>query len=384
MSQVVLVKCDDYQENKVVEAVKKGFPLLSELTQLIKPRDRILLKVNMLRAAKPEEAVTTHPQVLKAIIHILQDLRAIPFIGDSPGNYMESPQRAWEVTGFQEVARQTGAKIVSLEKSGILEKEYPEGRWIKKFHFSSPVFDYKMIINLPKLKTHNLTLFTGAIKNMLGTISGFHKARYHVAAPRPENFAEILVDIYSQVVPSLTVMDAIVGMEGNGPSAGNPRKIGALLFSFDGVALDAVASALIGYHPLEIDTTRIAAERGIGVAHWEEIKILGSAWEELLVENFQLIKTPYRILQSIPSFLNPVLRRLATFTTRIYPFPIKDKCTSCEVCLQNCPVEAIRMHQGFPVIEYPKCIRCYCCSELCPYRAIEFRRRWFPPRSITK
>jgi len=383
MSQVVLVKCADYQENKLEEAVKKGFSLLGDLSRLIKPGDRILLKVNMLRAAEPEEAVTTHPQVLKAIIHTLQDLRAVPLIGDSPGNYMESPQRAWEMTGFQDVARETGAKIVSFEKAGILEKEYPEGRGIKKFHFSPPVFDTEMIINLPKLKTHNLTLFTGAIKNILGTISGFHKARYHVAAPRPENFAEILVDIYSQLMPRLTVMDAIVGMEGNGPSGGNPRKIGALLFSFDGVALDAVASALIGYHPLEIDTTRIAAERGIGVARWEKIKILGSPWEELLVDNFQLIKTPYRILQSIPSFLNPVLRRLAAFTTRIYPFPVKEKCISCQICFHNCPVKAIRMRQGFPVIDYPKCIRCYCCSELCPSRAIDFRRRWFPPRPVT-
>ena len=378
--RVVLEKCNDYEEKKVEEAVQKGFSLLGPLGQMIKPGDRVLLKVNMLRAAKPEEAVTTHPAVLKAIIHVLQDLRATPFIGDSPGNYLESSQRAWVMTGFQKVAQETGVKIVAFEKSGIQERGYPVGRFLKKFHFAPPVFDCELIINLPKLKTHHLTLYTGAIKNMLGSIAGFHKTQYHVAAPKPADFAEILVDIYSQVTPRITIMDAIMGMEGNGPSAGNPRKIGALLFSFDGVALDAVASSLIGYYPMEIDTTRIAAERGLGTASWENIKRVGDPYEELLVNNFRLPKTPYRLLRSFPPFLNPVLKRLVPLAFRIYPQAVKEKCTSCAICYENCPVKAIRMNDGFPVIDYQKCVRCYCCVELCPQGAIEFQRRWLPPR----
>ena len=126
--------------------------------------------------------------------------------------------------------------LTSLRKAGPQLKKL-KNNLVPEALLAAEVFEADVVINLPKLKTHTLTLLTGAIKNLYGVVSGFNKSKYHLVAFHPKEFAELLVSIYEVIRPSLTIMDAVVGMEGEGPYKGEPRFIGAILASPDGVAV---------------------------------------------------------------------------------------------------------------------------------------------------
>ncbi len=221
-----------------------------------------------------------------------------------------------------------------------------------------------LVINLPKLKTHGLTLFTGALKNTFGAIPGFGKGAYHKEAPHPENFAEILLDIHSLVAPALHIVDGIVAMEGNGPASGRPRELGLLLASEDGVAVDAVASAVIGFRPAEIDTTRLGAARGLGIGSLDAIRIVGVPLAEARVNDFDLPSN--RVLKFVPE----TLLRLAGRLVWIRPRAHAPTCIGCTLCATSCPVDTISMIDRLPVVDYARCINCITCQEVCPTQAM--------------
>jgi ferredoxin len=171
-------------------------------------------------------------------------------------------------------------------------------------------------------------------------------------------------------------MDGIVGMEGHGPSGGEPRKIGVVMASEDCVSLDSVSANIIGYKPYQVDITRIASERGLGKGKLEDIEILGTPLEEVKIEDFELASFAHDILKNVPHFLYRPLKLFTTKLIKIYPALIKEKCVGCGICQKGCPVKAIRMEENYPVIDYDKCIKCYCCHELCPEHAFKIERSW--------
>lgn len=366
MSTVAIIKCDGYENGEVEIAVRNALSLIGGLKGVIKQKQKVLLKPNMLMASKPEDAATTHPSVLRAMIKVIKECAAIPFVGDNPGNAYANVDRALEITGFKKVVQEEGVEILSLSKS------------VKcgDIHVASAIFDMDVIIDLPKLKTHNLTLFTGCIKNMFGIVPGFHKGDIHRIYSYPPDFSGKIVEIFSIKKPLLGVMDAIYGMEGHGPSGGKPKKIGLILASFDCVALDAVSSKIIGYDPLYVDTTRIAHERGLGEGDLRKIEIKGEKLEDVIVPDFELVDNAYKILKSVPKFIHPPFRYFASKLIWVHPELVKKKCTGCEICFKNCPVKAISVKGGKPVIDYKKCISCYCCHELCPEKAYKIKRSY--------
>jgi len=366
MSTVSIVKCDGYEDAKVESAVRVTLSLIGGLQEIVKPCQKVLLKPNMLLASSPEDAATTHPSVLRAMIKIVKEYGAIPFVGDNPGNAYGNIDKALETTGFKKVVQEEGAQILSLAKPVKFGDLY----------IASAIFDMDVIIDLPKLKTHNFTLFTGCVKNMFGIMPGFHKGEIHRRYPYPADFSAKLVEIFSIKKPLLNVMDAVYGMEGHGPSGGKPRKIGLILASFDSVALDAVSSKIIGYDPFFIDTTRIAYQKGLGEGNLNKIEIKGERLQNVIVPNFELTDNAYKILRGIPKFIYPPFQYLASKLIWIHPEVIKEKCTGCGICAKNCPVNAILMKESKPTINYRKCISCYCCHELCPEKAYEIRRSW--------
>lgn len=366
MSTVAIVKCDRYEYEKVEKAVRLALSLIGNVKEKIKPGNKVLLKPNMLMAATPDSAVTTHPHILKAMIKIVKECGAIPFVGDNPGNAYANVQRALETTGYRDVAKEEGAEILSLAKPFKCGDIY----------VASSIFDIDLIINLPKLKTHNLTLFTGCIKNMFGIMPGFHKGDMHRRYPYPADFSAKLVDIFSVKKPVLGIMDAVYGMEGHGPSGGKPRRIGLILASWDCVSLDAVCSKIIGYEPFSVDTTRIAHQRGLGEGNLSRIEIRGEKLQNVAISDFELADNAYKILKGVPRFIYPPFQYLARKLIWVRPEVIKEKCTGCGICFKNCPVKAISMEEGKPRIDYRKCISCYCCHELCPEKAYEIKRSW--------
>ncbi len=400
MSQVSIVKCDDYQQERVDQAVRESLDLIGGIKDLVHKGDRVLLKVNMLLGSKPEVAATTHPAVVKAVIQAVREAGGIPLIGDSPGNAYANVDKAYEDSGFRQAAEEMSAEIVKFESAGSRAIDVVSlfkgedlsylslngrKRVVKTIHISKEVLDADVVISLPKLKTQNYTLFTGAIKNMYGAVPGFRKKEFHRLAPRPVDFATLLVDIFVATKPRLAIMDGIVGMEGHGPAGGDPRFVGIIAASTDCVSLDAVCSAIISLDPMIVDTTRIAFESGLGEARLDRIEIKGTPWHEVKVDDYKLSTNVNVWLTKAPGLLLAILKPLAKWCIKVRPRVNPEKCVRCQICVKNCPVQAMREvevknkkvpYSSMIVIDYRKCIQCFCCHEVCPHKAVEINRNW--------
>ena len=360
-SQVSIVRCDDYTYYKVQVAVKTSFDYLGGLDKFVKKDQKVLIKPNLLSAKDPSRAITTHPSVVRAVVEEVQKLGAFPILGDSPGGVDRGIRRVWENTKLAEVAGQTGSKLVVFESEGVYPKTTPEG---KTYYIAKPVIDADVIISLAKLKTHTLTLMTCAVKNMFGSIPGFRKGEYHKEAPKPKDFARVIVDIFSLTKPHLTLVDAVVCMDGDGPSSGNPKYAGLLFASTDAVALDMVAAKIMGFKDGEIDTTSIAQEKGFGPKSFDQIEIRGEDLNQLPLPKFVLPSN--RFMKLIPDFLI----KLVTPFVWVRPNILDGNCINCNICVDNCPTKSILKGEEKPYFDYTNCINCMCCHELCPHKAI--------------
>ncbi len=366
-TEVSLVKCVDYDIGRVKESLREALSLIGGLEGLIGKGDRVLVKPNMLSARLPEEGVTTHPAIVRGIVELVREAGAEALIGDSPGGTKRDLKHFWDVCGYKEVSEITGAPLVSLEQD-LREVKIPGGVIYKSLHFSRAVLEVDALITVPKLKTHNVTLLTGAVKNLLGLIPGLGKMEFHRRCPRPADFGEAVVDIFSLLKPRLAVMDAVVGMEGNGPVSDKLRDIGVILASPDPVALDTVAQVIMGLKPFDVPTTRAAAQRGLGTADLRKIELKGEPLEGIIVENFTLPSNA--VMRKIPKpILNLISRRIM-----IKPRAGTDKCTGCRCCIESCPVGAISLKNNLACVDYEKCILCLCCYELCPEKAMDLKR----------
>ncbi|MBN1885288.1 MAG: DUF362 domain-containing protein, partial [Candidatus Krumholzibacteriota bacterium] len=259
-SMVVLARCGDYEPSRVADALERVLDPLGGMASFVKPDQRVLVKPNLLSAKAPERAITTHPNLVAAVVESVRRAGGKPVVGDSPGGAVRGVRRVWENSGMAAMAERTGVELVNFEASG--SRGVPFGAYT--FFVAKPVLDADVIVNVAKLKTHSLTLMTGAVKNMFGAIPGFRKSEQHKLYPKPGRFAEMLVHLYKLVTPSVTIVDGIVAMAGNGPSSGDPYELGLLAAGIDGPAIDAVLADRIGFPPGLIDTTRIAAELGVG------------------------------------------------------------------------------------------------------------------------
>lgn len=273
--KVAIVKCADYDEQNIDRAVGEAVRLVGGWERYVKPGQKVLIKPNLLENLPPEAAVTTHPSVVAAVVRAVVKMGAQALVGDAPGNALSNIAALLETTGIRKAAEENGGKVVFLQKEGVVDirSSYPR---LPSFKVSRLALEADVIINLPKLKTHNLTLYTGAVKNMFGIVPGFQKAQFHAHAVRPAELAELLVDVFQSAKPALNIMDAVIGIEGKGPGAdGTPRTFGAIAASSDAVALDAVFSHLIGFDPQQIETTKVANRRGLGEADLSKIEIIG-------------------------------------------------------------------------------------------------------------
>ncbi|MFH1928606.1 MAG: DUF362 domain-containing protein [Chloroflexota bacterium] len=373
MSTVSLVKCSDYQQEYVDAAIGNALARLGGLEQYVKPGDQVLLKFNLLVGAAAEKAITTHPAVVRAMIGQVRAVGGVPLVGDCPGS--EGPPNpgryysACRQSGIKQVCEEEGVELVHLSAESV-EVENPQGQAFKRFTLAKGVVDADVLITLPKLKTHGLTLFTGGVKINYGCLPGMHKTQMHLRAQGTETFSQMLVDLLLAVQPDLTVMDAVVGMDGDGPRNGRPKQVGAILASSDPVALDAVACEMVGIKSLMVPTTRLAHEQGVGVGDLARIELLGEPLEAMRVADFQLPSGPELFLRAT-GLLRFLRGRLVA-----RPVLVAERCKGCWVCVEHCPAEALSKNVRHPILDYGKCIRCYCCQELCPNDAIELRQPW--------
>ncbi len=358
MPKVSIVRCEDYDRERVFEAVKTAVDLVGGMGSFVKPGMKVLLKPNLLSARFPEEAVDTHPEVVRAAARLVKAAGGIPLIGDSPGGYGKNIEEVFTKSGMRQVSEEEGVELVRFRSS----------RFIEGLPVSRLVFDCECVISIPKFKTHAITGLTAAIKNMYGTVIGLAKASCHSKAPKEEDFAKVIAKVYSISRPHLNILDGVVAMEGDGPSAGIPRPMKMIMAGTDAVAIDACLARLIGIDPLDILVTREAYGMGLGEAEMSRIEVVGGDMQNFAVGDFKLPRTTP--LKFIPE---PLARGLANLI-RFKPHIDSSLCTRCNLCKITCPVNCIEIEEDFCRIDYKKCVRCLCCHEVCPYKAISIKR----------
>ncbi len=366
MSETVsIVRCEDYQHEKVLKKVEEGIALLGGLDSFISPGDRVLLKPNFLVGRTPEKCVNTHPAVLKAVAQLVMSAGAKPVIGDSP--QMGTALKVAEKCGIAEVARELGIEIVEFEP---VEVKHPAGKLFKHFTIGKAVLEADTIINLPKLKTHSFTYLTLAVKNIFGCIPGARKAQWHVKTAEQGHtcFARMLLDLCTLIKPALSIVDGIVAMEGKGPGFGNPKDLGLIISGTEAVAVDAVIAKLIGVPPEHYPVLHIALNEGYGTASLDNIVLKGLPVTAAAPDNFIL---PPLLTQ--PALLRRILMRILKGPLTTSPFIDKNKCLQCGNCYKACPVHCISSSESGFEITRQECIQCLCCMEVCPNGAVDLK-----------
>ncbi len=363
--RVCLTPLVDYHREGVEAAVAEALAPLGGMGAFVHPGMRVLLKPNMLAGKAPEKAVTTHPEVVRAVILEAQRAGGRVSVGDSPG--IGSPRQVAARCGILQVIEETGAAFAPFAESVPVR---PAGTTFHELEIARDLLEADLVINLPKLKTHQMMGLTCGVKNLFGAVVGMRKPRLHLQAGTDKAFfALMLLELAETIRPALTLVDAVVGMEGEGPGSGDPVQIGALLAGADPLAVDTVATALVGLSPEEVWTQRVARETGRPGCRLEEIDLFGSPVDALAPKRFRPAKST-DVNFGLPPFLRHSLKNALTAR----PVPDPNLCVACGLCMRHCPPEAMAIHEGKLAIDYPRCIRCFCCQELCPHGALMTRQ----------
>ncbi len=368
-SKVAVVRCQSYEEVQIAEALDRVFKEIN-LAEIVKPGDLVLLKPNLLAPRKPEAAVTTHPAVVREAAKRVLALGARVMVGDSSGGLVGGhypTERSLRVSGMARVCEELGIEKVNFDTAGSTRIPVA-GRFLTELEIARPVLEADVIINLPKLKTHSATLYTGAVKNMFGSVPGSRKADYHSQAPSAREFSNLLVDIIQRLAPRLTIVDGVVGMEGNGPGVGSPVDIGLIVAGVNPVLVDAVCCRAIGLEPRRVRYLEEAERRRL-CPSLSSYALVGDKVDFPVVKDFRFPVNLWFELNP-PGITRYVMRRL-----KYLPFCDADKCTGCNICRDSCPVQAITAKTGGEgvTVDRDKCIQCLCCQELCPQGAFEIK-----------
>ena len=349
----VMIHPADYES--VRRAVDRAFELFPVELQ----GKNVLIKPNVLRASQAEEGIVTHPAVLRAVVEKVEEMRPAKIVvGDNPGLFSYGAnEEAFESTGLMEAAR---GYYVNIGNDSAEVPFNPD--FMETVALSQAVLDADIIISLLKFKTHGLTVITGAIKNSYGFLPGAQKARLHKISGTAERFHEMVVDVFRLRVPDLFIMDAVVGMEGNGPASPDLRDIGVILASDNAVALDSVMAAMMGCDPSRLRFLQKAKQVGLGDYDLRTIEIIGELKE---ISDFKLPPMGGEVL-----FNNEPIQQMMHNRMILRPKADRTLCTACGTCIEQCPVSALTMIEDLPEVDADTCIACFCCQEICPEKAI--------------
>jgi len=372
MQKVALVKTKTYDRNEIYNNIVKIFGYFGGAEKFFSRGEKVLLKPNLLFARRSGEHVTTHPEIVHAMCRILKDIGCKIVIGDSPG--FSSAIAVAKKCGIYDSVKNFGAGFVNFEKSAEI-KISAENRIFKKFEVAREIIQADKIVNLAKLKSHGQMLLTMSVKNTFGAVVGLLKPQWHFkAGVDADFFARMLLELNLAIAPTFSILDGVYGMEGNGPSNGVPRKLNILAGGTNCIAIDTVASALLGVSPEMYYTGRAALKMDLAGARLDEIEICGNKLEDFNIANFKLPRKIENVQWPILDNFRRVIRKFSLSE----PFYIRDKCKFCGICFKVCPAGAINYVAGEKVeFDLKKCVRCFCCQELCPAGAIKIKESAF-------
>ena len=320
---------------------------------------KVVIKPNVLRGSEAVEGIVTHPAVLAAVVDKVETLApATLIVGDNPGLFSYGAnEAAFEQTGLMAAAR---GYYRNIGLDAVKVPFNPDFR--ETVNVSRAIIDADIVISLPKFKTHGLTVMTGAIKNSYGILPGAQKAKLHRLAGNPSRFHDLVVEVFKLRVPDLFIVDAVVGMEGNGPASPELREIGLILAADNAVAIDAVMAAMMGLDPGRLRFLQNAADAGLGSWKMADIRVDGKLKK---LKNFKLPPLGGEAIQE-----NAVVQEMLESKTRLTPRADPDDCTACGTCVEQCPAQALSMPDDLPQVDMGLCVTCFCCQEICPEKAM--------------
>jgi len=352
----VMIHSAEY--DNVRQAVDRAFELFPvEVTGR-----KVLIKPNVLRLSEAKEGIVTNPAVLRSVVEKVEGMGpASLVVGDNPGIFSYGAnEESFKKTGLMEAAKGYYQNIGNDSEKVDFNPEY-----MPMVSISRAVLDADIIISLPKFKTHGLTVMTGAIKNSYGLLPGAQKAQLHKAAGSPERFHEVVVEVFRLRVPDLFIVDAVVGMEGNGPASPDLLDIGLIMASDDAMAMDTVIATMMGLEPGRLRFLQKAKALGLGDYDLDKIEIIG---ELKILPQFKLPPLGGEIISE-----NKAIQQMMDSRTLLLPQADPELCTACGTCVDQCPVSALSMNGDTPLVDADICITCFCCQEICPEKAITLR-----------
>jgi uncharacterized protein (DUF362 family)/NAD-dependent dihydropyrimidine dehydrogenase PreA subunit len=323
---------------------------------------KVVIKPNVLRGATAEDHITTHPSLLRAVVEKVEKMSPAEIVvGDNPGIFgYGDNENSFEKTGLMDASKGYYRNLGNTTQNLVFDPDF-----MPEVGISKEILDADVIISLPKFKTHGLTIMTGAIKNSYGILPGAQKARLHRIAGTPERFNDVIVDVFRLRVPDLFIMDAVVGMEGNGPASPDLREIGLILASDNAVALDGVVARMMGLDPGRLRFLQKAKAMGLGDFDAQMVQIDG---EMQIIKDFKLPP-----LGGEAASTNPSVQEFMESRTQVRPLADPELCTGCGICIDHCPVSALTMKDTFPEVDPDICITCFCCQEICPEKAMTLK-----------
>ena len=362
-----IVACEGYDEEKTEKALREATEAIGGL-DFVKPGMKIAIKPNLVSFKKPEEAATTHPLLLKALVKMLLDRGASVVIGDSPGGPHTTIvlNKVYAATGMNELEKLGAELNRNLEEKTV---NLPDGKVLHRLTYTAYLDEADAIIDFCKLKAHGMMGMSAAVKNLYGTIPGLKKPEMHYQFPNEVDFAEMLIDINEFFKPRLAICDAVIGMEGNGPLNGTPRQVGAVIAANNTYDCDLIGAALIGMDINGLPTLKAAYERGLAPKSWKELKIHGNV-EDFIVKDFKA--PPVRGLRFMRK--GTLMHFISSKALAQKPKLKPSLCVGCGECARMCPAKAIEIKNRKAVIDREKCIRCFCCQEFCPKAAMVVHR----------
>ncbi|MDP2749261.1 MAG: DUF362 domain-containing protein [Nanoarchaeota archaeon] len=359
--KVSIVRCSSYDKASVAKAIKQSLENIGFETKKYKNK-KVLIKPNILGSYHPSKAITTHPEIVFSVAKIFKEADAEVDVGESFNPFGIKLSDSFKKTGIQSAAEKAGAKVVHFLSNDAKEWHNEKNEVLKKVRLPKQLNDYDLIVNLPKMKTHSLVRYTGAVKNTFGFVPGGQKPTYHVVGKNEQKFSKMILDIY-QTIPNmnLNIIDGIIGLEGEGPgTAGRPKKSNLIICSENALAADIVAAEIMCFKDDEVLTNKFGKERNLV----GEIETVGEKIKDVKI-NFKKANSSIGGIIPIiaPFFFKIVAKR---------PFIHQEKCKRCQACVKICPPKAMSFDKNKKkvCINKKECIMCYCCSEICPYDAI--------------
>lgn len=368
--RVALNRCAEYDTAELRGIIAKQISALG-ITDDFFAGKNVVIKPNLVAAVKPDSAATVHPAVVEAAAGVISDMGGNVTLAESPGGlYSEGILRSlYAQTGMEEISHKVPLRLNFDTTSHSINS--PHGEASHEFEIITPVYEADIIVDISKLKAHTLTLISNSAKNFFGCVPGTIKAAYHARFKNQTEFQRSLVDLTQAICetkPVLCITDAIVCMEGNGPTGGRPKFCGCIFSSLNPFASDTLGAHLIGLTDNgivgdDVKMTAFAAERGLTTRRIDELDITGDNPEECVVKDFLAADTRLKKwFDRIPSWLSP------------RPEINKTVCRGCGRCASVCPPKAITMNGRLPHIDRSVCVRCFCCQELCPHKAVKIHK----------